>query len=485
MANAEKVLIIEDNLTNKAMLMDILAANGYEARAVSDGREGMESIREWAPSVVLLDIVMPGMSGISVCREIRQMELEKRPSVIIVSVKDDKGTIVEALTNGADDFISKPVNEAELIARVRAQLRISGFYREIEEDKRRLETILAISSAITATLDSSEVLRIIVTRVAEATSALRCSIVLIAHGDEGYVIATNDDPSVDALKIDLAKYPEIKEVINTKSPLVVDDIFTHPLMSGVQDKIKDLKDMSVLIVPIVVNDEVLGTLLLRARRKEKGFAKKEVDLCKIVANSSFHAVKNARLYERLMTEKEHLKEIAVKDQLTSLYNHNHFYSRLDEEFDRAVRYETPLSLVMMDIDDFKLINDTYGHRTGDKVLKEVASLVRKGVRKADIVARYGGEEFGLVLPHTSLEGATIEAERLREIIETHCYGGIINDKITMSFGVASYPYNGVTNSGDLVTKADDALYTAKRSGKNCIKIAKGKVSCKDHKGKAP
>jgi two-component system cell cycle response regulator len=352
--------------------------------------------------------------------------------------------------------------------------RINEFYREIDEDKRNLESILAISNAVTATLDPSEVLKIIVNRVAEVTTALRCSIVLIAQGDEGYVIATNDDPTVDGLRIDLAKYPEIKEVVNTKSPLEVDDILTHPLMAGVQDKIKGLKDMSVLIVPIVIQDEVLGTLFLRTRKKEQGFAKKEVDFCRIVANSSFHAIKNARLFERLMIEREHLREIAVKDQLTSLYNHNHFYARLEEEFDRAVRYETTLSLMMIDIDDFKRINDEYGHRAGDKVLKEVAALVRKGVRKTDIVARYGGEEFGIIMPHTTLGGAVGEAERIRRLVESHAYAGLLKDKITMSFGVATYPHAGVMNSGDLVTKADDALYIAKRSGKNCIKVSESK-----------
>jgi len=117
--HAEKVLIIEDNRTNKVMLTDILMANGYETRAAADGEEGLRIIREWCPAVVLLDIVMPGLSGISVCQEIRKMALERRPAVIAVSIKDDKGTVVDALTNGADDFVSKPVNAAELIARER------------------------------------------------------------------------------------------------------------------------------------------------------------------------------------------------------------------------------------------------------------------------------------------------------------------------------------------------------------------------------
>jgi CheY-like chemotaxis protein len=97
-SRAEKVLVVDDNRTNKAMLRDLLCANGYEVKSAADGREGLELIKSWTPAVVLLDILMPGLSGISVCREIRKLELERRPSIIVVSVKDDKGTIVDALT---------------------------------------------------------------------------------------------------------------------------------------------------------------------------------------------------------------------------------------------------------------------------------------------------------------------------------------------------------------------------------------------------
>ncbi len=467
----KKILVIDDDLTNKAVIGDILQNNGYDVRYASDGREGLEMAGQWSPSLILLDLVMPGMDGMEVCRALREIKFASRPSVVIISAKGDKKTIVKALSTHADDFIVKPIDEAELIARVKAQLRISDFYRELEEDKRNLETILEITGALGATLDPSEVLNTIVARVAETTDAVRCSILLIAKDDEGYVLASHDNPTVKELRIDLAKYPEIQKVVESKAPLALNDIMEDPLMAPVRDRIKDLKDMSVLIVPIVFHDEVLGTLFLRTRKKEGGFTRKEIDFCRIVANSSFHALKNARLYEEVMKEKEFLKELALKDQLTSLYNHNFFYSRLEEEFERAVRYETTLSLIMMDIDDFKFINDTYGHRVGDLVLREIAAMIKRGVRKTDIVARYGGEEFAVILPHTQMKGALEEAERIREMVESHAYAGLTTNKITLSFGVATYPHGSIANSGDLVNLADDALYDAKRSGKNCVKSA--------------
>ena len=471
-AMTNKVLIIEDSLTSKAILEDILTQNGFETRSATNGKEGLRILSEWTPNVILLDLVMPGMDGFSVCREIRQMDLHPRPSVIIVSVKGDNESIVTSLANGADDFIVKPIKEPELIARVTAQQRIRDFYRELEEDKRNLETILDITSTMAASLDPSEVLNTIVSKVAGVTQAVRCSIVLIANQEnEGYVLASHEDPAVRELKIDLSKYPEIQQVINTKAPLALEDIVNNPIMNQVKESVKDFEGMSILIVPIVFNDEVLGTLFLRTRKKVNGFSKKEIDFCRIVANASFHALRNARLFEKVVKEKDYLKEMAVRDHLTSLYNHNFFYSRLDEEFERAVRYETPLALIMMDIDNFKQINDTYGHRVGDMVLKEISALIKKGVRKTDIVARYGGEEFSVILPHTLVKGAVDEAERLREMIESHAYAGLANHKVTISVGVASYPQQGAMNSGNLVNHADDALYRAKWSGKNCVKIA--------------
>ena len=470
MSNQKKVLVVDDDALTRTMLEDILTRHGYLAKSASDGAEGLSLFNSFEPDVVLLDIVMPGMNGIEVCEAIRKLESPIRPAIIVVSIEGDKPVISEAFGKGADDFIVKPVDEVELIARVNAQARIVDCYREIDEDKRNSETILAISTAVSALLDTNEVLSPIVNKVAVVTEAVRCSIVLIRKDSEGHVLVSHDNPNAQNIRLDLRKYPEIREVITTKKPLVVHDIATNPLMESVRDLIKDFKDMSVMVVPVVFNEEVLGTLFLRARRVKRSFTTKEVNFCQIVANSSYPAIKNAKLFEEIMREREELRELSVTDRLTALYNHHFFYSRLDEEFERAVRYDNSLSVIMLDVDDFKRINDNYGHRTGDIVLKEMAAIIKRCVRKIDLVARYGGEEFVVMLPQTSFPGAKREAERIRDAVAEHCYANLMKEKVTVSLGLCTYPRKGIINSGDMVDFADKALYEAKKAGKNCVKV---------------
>jgi len=357
----------------------------------------------------------------------------------------------------------------ELIARIKAQTRIRSFYKELNEDKRNLEIMLDIMKTISSTINTDEVLYSIVKKVADITGAVRCSIVLIVKEDLGYVVASHESPVLKNIQLDLNKYPEIKEVLNSKKAVIVEDIPNHPLMTEVKGLVKDLEKMNVLVLPIVWDEEVIGTLFLRTRRFDRSFTKKEVQLCQTIANSAYHAIKNARLFEEVSKEKERMKTLAVTDSLTGLYNHNFFYTRLEEEFNKALRYNTTFSIIMMDIDDFKKINDSYGHRTGDMVLKEMANVIRKLVRKADVVSRYGGEEFAIILPHTYLEGAEEEADRIRENILKHEYPGLNKETISVSLGVAAYVQKGaIINSGDLVNLADTALYEAKRSGKNRV-----------------
>ncbi|MEE8573807.1 MAG: histidine kinase dimerization/phosphoacceptor domain -containing protein, partial [Thermodesulfobacteriota bacterium] len=224
-------------------------------------------------------------------------------------------------------FVLKPVKKVGLVARIDAQMRIREFYHGVEQDKKNLETILDVTKAVSTTLDSHEVLNIVVCKVAEITEATRCSILLVPGGDVGYVLASNDNPNIDDLKIDLTKYPEIQEAIRTKSFLVVDDVATDSIMNNIKNLVNEYQGLSVLVVPIVFGEEVLGTLLLKAQKSGHGFGDKEIELCRVVANASYPAIRNAHIFEEMKEEKEQalnekIKELAKSERKLAIINEN-------------------------------------------------------------------------------------------------------------------------------------------------------------------
>jgi len=183
--------------------------------------------------------------------------------------------------------------------------------------------------------------------------------------------------------------------------------------------------------------------------------------------------KAEKLANELMEANKRLRDMAFKDGLTGLYNHRYFQELMGRELSRAERYRRPLSLIMIDIDHFKRINDTYGHPQGDVVLRSISRVIRKSIRESDIAARYGGEEFAIVLPETDLKGAAIAAERLRRKVEAEKIK--LNGKeigVTISLGVASLerPQKGIKKS-DIIDLADRALYKSKKSGRNRVTLA--------------
>lgn len=218
------------------------------------------------------------------------------------------------------------------------------------------------------------------------------------------------------------------------------------------------KVSSILCLPLIVKEEVIGVINITNKLEGKFFNQDDLDFMRALANQAAIAINNAQLYE-----------LATTDGLTKLYIYRHFHYLLDNEIRRANRYRHQMSLLMMDIDNFKNINDTYGHQIGDEILRETAMVIHRTVRKIDMPCRYGGEEFAIILPETAKEKARIIAERLRQIISeivvTTKDG--LEVKATVSIGISSYPDDSNTQEG-IISNADKALYFAKRNGKNCL-----------------
>ena len=224
---------------------------------------------------------------------------------------------------------------------------------------------------------------------------------------------------------------------------------------------------SLLCVPLIAKGEVIGVINITNKKHDKLFNQKDLEFITSLANQAAIAIDNAKLYE-----------LATKDGMTKLYIYRHFYTLLENEIRRCSRYKRNMSLIMMDIDNFKRINDTYGHLTGDTILKNLAIVLQESIRKIDIPARYGGEEFVVILPETNKEEACIIAERIRKNISQIVVkvNETQNLSPTVSIGVAQYSTDG-KEAKELINAADTALYHSKHNGKNMVSTYE-KEGCK-------
>jgi len=230
---------------------------------------------------------------------------------------------------------------------------------------------------------------------------------------------------------------------------------------------EDTKDIPIIILTsrAEIIDKVKGLELGAADYVQKPFDHEELQAR--VATQ----VKMKILWDDLQEKNKLLEELVKKDGLTNLYNHRYFHDRMVEEFNRCKRYGLSVSCVLMDIDFFKKINDTYGHQAGDEILRKLAEIILANVRDVDIAARYGGEEFALILPHTSIENAAKFSERVRNSVdETDFQFGGNSIKVTVSLGVASFPGNDPNTHTDIIRFADEALYAAKTAGRNRVEL---------------
>jgi diguanylate cyclase (GGDEF)-like protein len=392
------------------------------------------------------------------------------PVIALISGNITRG-IRSVVRSDVEYYLLSPFYKEDLEHKLKLALGRKSWFANLYSQRKDLDALIEFTYFISSTLNPEEVLYIFVKKISEMMKVARCSVISIEVGDQKhvYVISTSDDPEITKIRLELSKYPEIERAISIKKPVIIKDALKDPLMKRVRDIIAPLAVRSILVIPMIFRDEVIGTLLLRTTSIKRKFAEREIKLCTAIANSSANAFYNAFLYDKLDKEKKKFERLAVTDYLTGIYNIRYFYNRLDEEFSRAVRYNTPLSCMMLDIDHFKKINDTYGHRIGDIVLREFSQLVRGSVRKSDIFARYGGEEFIMLLPQTSLDGATDKARLIKRIVKEHQFMGIDEGyMVTVSIGIASNINEKIRTPDELISFADDALFTAKNEGRDQI-----------------
>ena len=338
--------------------------------------------------------------------------------------------------------------------------------RLFEEEKRRvaqLRTISEVGRHIASILDLDELLHRVVNLLVEVFGYYYANVLMVDEEAQEIVLtasAGETGRAFEGLRLKIGEQGITGWVAGSGEPLLVNDVDKEPRYYFVEE-LADTK--SELAVPIKLRGKVIGVLDVQSVELD---AFDEVDLSTLttLADQLAVAIENARLYQE--TER-----LAITDGLTGLYNRRHFYEMLDREVELVRRYDGHISLIMFDIDDFKVYNDTYGHLVGDALLRELAQLLRRDIRKMDFAARYGGDEFVILLPHTDKKQVLVLAERIRTSVEEYefCSGeGLPAGKVTVSVGVATCPEDAVEPE-DLVHAADMALFEAKKRGnKVCV-----------------
>jgi len=465
----------------------VLRDRGYEVTTVAPGDALLSALRARPADLVVVD----GSAAESPDETVRRVRAEQRAREVPIIVTDcASGEDAErVLGTGATDWLPRPLVVAELLARVDAQLRLRAEVRRLREALARKEDelrrvvedmastrqLVEILNEVTADLTAAEIYRVLARRVARALDVRHCSIVLGAPGEPtGTLVAAFDDPTVSDLQVQIERYPELATALRQGRPVLVGDVLQDPMFADVRElwrsEGRTPPVRSVLVIPFTLDRRRVGLFFLRTERGERVLTDEDASFAEVVIKAAVAAIRRAQALESTRADNKRLEELATTDALTRLLNRRALLERLSVEVDRARRFHQQLSMLMVDIDHFKSINDQHGHLVGDDVLRQVGTQLSGDVRTIDVVARYGGEEFVLILPETGEEGATVFAERLRERVEQHDFdlgdGRIFH--LTCSVGVATFPSSRVASTEDLFARADEALYRAKSGGRNRV-----------------
>ena len=484
-----RVIVAEGHPVVAGALSWLLREQGYSVSAVTDRRGLFDSISRQTPDVIVLDgAVVENDSRL--LEEIRADERWNDVRVIVTAPWTSLDDRSNDMPWGADDCVSKPLRVPELLSRVRTQLRASGQLRaarnlladttaELERargnaaNNRRLVDIL---HEVTGELSATEIYRLLVRRVSRTLAISHCSVILARSGDSiGSVAAAAEDPNVQDVELNLDGYPEVTTALDSERPVLIEDAATHPLFletrQAWEKQGRNVDIRSVATIPFSIDRWRSGVLFLRTALDERALTTEDVEFADIVIRAAVAAIRRAQALETTRADNRRLEALATTDPLTRVLNRRALLDRLTAEVDRARRFNSSLTLLLLDVDHFKQINDTAGHLAGDAVLRQLGAVLEEAIRKVDIVARYGGEEFVAILPETAAEGGIIFAERLRERIAAQAFDVGIGRpvRLTVSIGIATFPSPRIATTEDFFARADEALYRAKSGGRNQVR----------------
>ncbi len=472
MTLAPKILVADDDQALSRTLSWILKENGYEVLTVPGGEHLFDHLSAEQFDLLLLDIMMPKVDGLQLLQRVKSDPRFKDLPVLMISSMPPEEATVRSLGLGASDFIPKPFRVRELLARVKAHLRVGRELNQARAEARSRSEMMEILQEVTASLKPEEIYQILVRRVAQGLNISRCSIIIAGPDDDhGTVVAAYENPMLHNLAVDLRRYPEIQHALATGEVVLVRDVLTDPLFQEVravwESEGREAPARSAIAIRFSLRQQPAGVFFLRTTSSDAPLNEQDVQFAEQVINAAVAALEKAYDLENAVMGQEQMRHLAETDPLTNCFNRRALMEKLEQEMDRAARYATMLTGMMIDIDNFKQINDTYGHLVGDRVLKQLASLLKREQRSVDIVARYGGEEFVVLLPETTSTESRNFAERILRRVATHDFGEQGHPvRVTISIGIASFPDERVSDGESLLRLADTHLYRAKTDGRN-------------------
>jgi two-component system cell cycle response regulator len=446
-----RILVVDDIEANVRLLEARLSAEYYEVVTAHDGPTALAVAAAEQPDIVLLDVMMPGMDGFSVCRRLKDDPETRHIPVVLVTALDGRGDRVAGLEAGADEFLTKPIDDVMLFARVRSLTRLKAVIDELREREasgRRMGVIAGAGARLGAggarilVVDDNprQAQRVCAELAVEHRPVAESELdkaLMTARGAVDLVIVNATARGFDGLRF--AAQIRSDEATRGLPILAVVDFDDRP---------KVVKALEIGVNDILARPIDPQELAARARTQ----------------------IRRKRYTDYLRDNLDHSLELAVTDQLTGLHNRRYMQGRLEALARRAAAGGEPVACLVIDIDHFKKINDGFGHHVGDEVLREFADRLASNVRAVDLPVRYGGEEFVVVMPDTRLEDAHRIAERIRLHVAGSPFRVLDGDEllaVTISIGVsASLPTEDAPQA--LLMRADEAMYEAKAKGRNRV-----------------